>query len=155
MKDIVILALILIVGFLVWNSRVGYSAPPVEKMSNAPVSPDVIQAIIEKVQQSKPDEYPLETIFITPQADGSYTSRFMFFNTKKFSGAQYDIKAKVGEDGSVDLVNVDLTSTVDESTGYKPDTYMPYTTVTMSTSSQLASQPRTPVKTDLKLNIRS
>jgi hypothetical protein len=141
MKDIVILALILIVGFLVWNSRVGYSAPPVEKMSNAPVSPDVIQAIIEKVQQSKPDEYPLETIFITPQADGSYTSRFMFFNTKKFSGAQYDIKAKVGEDGSVDLVNVDLTSTVDESTGYKPDTYMPYTTVTMSTSSQLASRP--------------
>jgi hypothetical protein len=162
MKDIVILVLVVIVAFLVWNSRVnlsGYSATPVGQKSTAPVSPDIIQAIIEKVQQSKPDEYPLETLFVTPQADGSYATRFMFFNTRKFSGAQYDIKAKIGTDGSVELMNVDPTSAIDLTTAYKPDTYKPYADVQSNTSSQLASviasRPETPVNTDLRLNTRS
>jgi len=162
MKDIVILVLVVIVAFLVWNSRVnlsGYSSAPVSQMNNGPVSPDIIQAIIEKVQQSKPDEYPLETLFVTPQSDGSYATRFMFFNTKNFSGAQYDIKAKIGTDGSVDLVNINPTSSIDLTTAYKPDTYKPYTDIQTNTSSQLAStiasRPETPVKTNLTVGTRT
>jgi hypothetical protein len=41
----------------------------------------------------------------------------MFFNTRKFSGAQYDIKAKIGADGSVDLVNMNPTSAIDTDHG--------------------------------------
>ena len=161
MKDFVILVLVVIVAFLVWNSRVnlsGYSAPTAQT-SIGPVSPDIIQAIIEKVQQSKPDEYPLETLFVTPQPDGSYATRFMFFNTKKFSGAQYDIKAKIGTDGSVDLLQVDPTSSIDMTTAYKPDAYKPYADVQNNTGSQLASviatRPETPVKTNLTVGTRA
>jgi hypothetical protein len=148
MKDIVIFMLVVIVAFLVWNSRVSKYSAPVEQTGNLPVPPDVIQAIIEKVQQTKPDEYPLETIFVTPQADGSYSSRFMFFNTKLFSGAQYDIKAKVGPDGVVDILSTEPTSKIDTTTGYKPDTYKPYSDVS-------AGMPATPVVTDMRLNTRS
>jgi hypothetical protein len=161
MKDIVILILVVVVAFLVWNSRVnlsGYMAP-VEQMSNAPVSPDVIQAIIEKVQQTKPDEYPLETIFVSPQTDGSYSTRLMFFNTRKFSGSQYDIKAKIVADGSVELLNVDPSATIDTTTGFKPNTYKPYADIQKNTSSQLAaviaSRPETPVVTNLTVGTRA
>ena len=107
MKDIVILLLIVIVLFLVWNSRVTYTAPVAT--DNAPVPADVIQAILEKVQALKPDEYPIETLFITPQADGTYNTRFMFFNTKYFLGNQYDVKAKVSPDGTVAVSYTHLT----------------------------------------------
>jgi len=160
MKDLVIFVLVLVVAFLVWNSRVNvssYTAPVVS--GDAPVSPDIIQAIIEKVQQTKPNEYPLETVFVTPQADGSYISRFMFFNTKLFSGSQYDIKAKVGSDGSVDISDIGATSKIDLSTAYTPDEYMPYKNVQDNTSAQLASviasRPETPVVTNLTVGTRA
>ncbi len=156
-----ILLLVIIVVFLVWNSRVnlsGYVAPT-ENNENAPVPPDVIQAIIEKVQQNKPDEYPLETLFVTPQADGSYISRFMFFNTRKFLGNQYDVVAKVGENGNVDIISMSEFAKADPSTGYKPDTYKPYGDIESSSTSQLsallATRPETPVVTNMTLGTRS
>ena len=161
MKDLMILLLLIIVAFLVWNSRVnlsGYVAP-VANMENMPISPDIIQAIIEKVQQSKPDEYPLETLFVTPQADGSYVSRFMFFNTRKFLGNQYDVVAKVREDGNVDITNMTESAKSDPSTGYKPDTYKPYDDIEANSTTQLrtilATRPETPVVTEMHLGTRS
>jgi len=161
MKDLVILVLVIIVGFLVWNSRVtvsGYT-PPVETSTNVPVPPDVIQAILEKIQQTKPDEYPLETLFITPQADGVYTSRFMFFNTRKFFGNQYDVIAKVADDGTVEIQKMTEFSKPDPGTGYKPDTYKPYEDIQNNATSQLravlATRPETPVVTDMTLGTRA
>ena len=161
MKDLMILLLVIIVAFLVWNSRVnlsGYVAPAANN-GDAPVPPDVIQAIIEKVQQSKPDEYPLETLFVTPQADGSYVSRFMFFNTRKFLGNQYDVVAKVREDGNVDITSMTEFAKSDPSAGYLPDTYKPYDDIQANSTSQLsallASRPETPVVTNMTLGTRS
>ena len=160
MKDIVILVLVIIVAFLVWNSRVtvsGYTAPVAN--TNVPVPADVIQAIIDKVRQSKPDEYPIETLFITPQADGVYTSRFMFYNTRKFLGNQYDVIAKIGADGAVNIQNMTESSKEDTSTGYKPDTYKPYEDINNNSASQLkavlATRPETPVVTSLNLGTRA
>lgn len=156
-----ILLLVIILAFLVWNSRVnlsGYVAPTANN-GDAPVPPDVIQAIIEKVQQSKPDEYPLETLFVTPQADGTYVSRFMFFNTRKFLGNQYDVVAKIREDGNVDITRMTETAKPDPSAGYKPDTYKPYDNIQENSASQLsallATRPETPVVTDMRLGTRS
>jgi hypothetical protein len=161
MKDLMILLLVIIVAFLVWNSRVNLSGyvSPTANNGDAPVPPDVIQAIIEKVQQSKPDEYPLETLFVTPQADGSYVSRFMFFNTRKFLGNQYDVVAKVREDGNVDITSMTQFAKADPSTGYLPDTYKPYDDIQMNSTSQLsallATRPETPVVTNMTLGTRS
>ena len=161
MKDIVILVLVIIVAFLVWNSRItmsGYTDPPVAN-TNIPVPADVIQTIIDKIRQTKPDEYPIETLFITPQADGVYTSRFMFYNTRKFLGNQYDVIAKIGPDGAVNIQNMTESSKEDSSTGYKPDTYKPYEDINNNSASQLkavlATRPETPVVTSLNLGTRA
>jgi hypothetical protein len=161
MKDIMILLLVIIVVFLVWNSRVnlsGYVAPMAAD-GNSPISPDVIQAIIEKVQQTKPDEQPLETLFVNLQADGSYASRFMFYNTRKFLGSQYDVVSKIGEDGNVEIINMSESAKEDLSTGYQPDKYKPYKDIDNSSAAQLkallATRPETPVVTDMRLGTRS
>jgi hypothetical protein len=163
MKDLVILVLVIIVAFLVWNSRVnlsGYTAPvAANDGSTAPVPADVTQAILEKVQQTKPDEYPLETLFITPQADGSYATRFMFYNTRKFLGNQYDVIAKIASDGSVSITNMTESAKEDPSTGYKPDVYKPYEDIQTNSTNQLkavlATRPETPVTTNMTLGTRS
>ena len=136
MKDIVILVLVLGIAFLVWNGRTtaSYAAGDVEL--TAPVPPTIVQAIIEKVQALKPDMAPIDTVFVNIQPDGSYKSRIMFYNTKHFFGTQYDINAKVEADGSVNIMNIGDSSTIDPSAGYKPDKYMPWTEVAANLASQ-------------------
>lgn len=160
MKGLVILLLVAIIVFLLWNDRSRYAAPPMASDGgDAPVPADVIQAIIEKVQQTKPDEYPLETLFVNAQADGSYTSRFMFYNTRKFLGAQYDVVSKVLSDGNVEIVNISQSAKVDSEAGYKPDTYKPFEDITKNTTNQLkaviATRPETAEETKMRLGTRS
>ena len=136
MKDLIVLVLVLVILFLLWNGRgqATYAAGDVDL--TAPVPPNIVQAIIEKVQSMKPDIAPIDTVFVNVQPDGSYNSRIMFYNTKHFFGTQYDINAKVNPDGSVDVLNIGDSSTVDPSAGYKPDVYMPWTEVAENLSAQ-------------------
>jgi hypothetical protein len=138
MKDLVVLVLVLLILFMIWNGRntatSTYAAGDVNL--TAPVPLNIVQAIIEKVQSMKPDMAPIDTTFVNIQPDGSYNSRIMFYNTKHFFGTQYDISAKVNNDGSVDVLKIGDSSTVDPSAGYKPDAYMPWTSVQDSMSSQ-------------------
>lgn len=128
MKDLIVLILVLVILFMLWNGRTGaassYAAGDVNL--TAPVPPNIVQAIIEKVQSMKPDLAPIDTVFVNIQPDGSYNSRIMFYNTKHFFGTQYDVNAKVNDDGSVNIIKLGDSSTVDPSTGYKPDVYMPW-----------------------------
>jgi len=131
MKDLAVLVLAALVLFFVWNGRQGkksmYAAGDVNL--TAPVPPLIVQAIIEKVQSMKPDMAPIDTLFVNIQPDGSYNSRIMFFDTKHFLGAQYDVSAKVNTDGSVDILKLGDSSTVDPTTGYLPDVYQPWVDV--------------------------
>ena len=161
MKDLVILVLALIVAFMIWNSRVkvsGYAAPQ-QTVNSGPVSPEVVQAIIEKIREAKPDEYPIDTIYVKPQENGTYFSRFLFFNSRKFLGNQYDVNAKVGNDGSVEITDMSQSFKVDSNVGYIPDKYQPYQNIQGSTDAQLkavlASRPETPADPSKKLNTRS
>ena len=136
MKDIVILVLVLGIVFLIWNGRTTatYAAGDVDL--TAPVPPNIIQGIIEKVQAMKPDMAPIDTVFVNIQPDGSYRSRIMFYNTKHFFGAQYDINANVDANGSVNILNIGDSSTVDPTAGYLPDKYKPWTEVAANLDSQ-------------------
>lgn len=131
MKDLAVLVLAALVLFFVWNGRQGkksmYAAGDVNL--TAPVPPLIIQAIIEKVQSMKPDMAPIDTLFVNIQPDGSYNSRIMFFDTKHFLGAQYDVSAKVNTDGSVDILKLGDSATVDPTAGYMPDVYQPWVDV--------------------------
>ena len=69
MKDLVVLILVIMILFFIWNGRQGkvstYAAGDVNL--TAPVPPLVVQAIIEKVQSMKPDMAPIDTVFVNIQ----------------------------------------------------------------------------------------
>lgn len=136
MKDLVVLVLAALVLFFVWNDRrvATYAAGDVDL--TAPVPPLVVQAIIEKVQSMKPDLAPIDTVFVNIQPDGSYTSRIMFFDTKRFLGTQYDVSAKVSTDGSVDILKIGDSASVDPTAGYLPDVYQPWVDVQKNLDTQ-------------------
>jgi len=138
MKDIVILVLAALILFFLWNGRQGkistYEAGDITRV--APVPPLVVQAIIEKFQELKPDFAPIDTVFVNIQPDGSYKSRIMFFNTKQFFGAQFDINAKVNDDGSVNILDVGDANTIEATMGYKPGAYQTWTDVQKNLDAQ-------------------
>jgi hypothetical protein len=144
MKDLIILLLVALILFLIWNSRqgAGYSAegsPSPAGPSDAPVSPDVTQVIIEQVQKRLPMTYPLETLYIKSRGGNVYDARFMFFNTDGYYGTQYDVSASVGSGGDVQILNQTETAVVGDSAnpGYKPDKYQSYDIIESNLDQQL------------------
>ena len=150
MKDFVILVLVVILAFLMWNSRVTgtYTASPmgIPTDTSAAISPEITGAIIEKFQSSNPDLYPIETLFVNAQSDGkAFDSRVMFFNTKHFYGAQYDIQAQVDEDGSVKILKSTETASSEPGYGYVPDKYQPWNAIQGTLDAQLKKELAKPV----------
>ena len=144
MKDLIVLLLVAVILFLIWNGRqvVRYSddasASPMNP-SDASVSPDTIQVIIEKVQSGLPSMYPLETLYVKSTGEGMYDARFMFFNTDGYYGTQYDVKARVTADGVVDIINKSETAVTGDSgnPGYVADTYQSYDVIEANLDRQL------------------
>jgi hypothetical protein len=138
MKDLVVLVLAALILFFIWNGRQGKTAMYAAGDINlsAPVPPLIVQAIIEKVQSMKPDMAPIDTLFVNIQPDGTYNSRIMFFDTKRFLGTQYDVSAKVNTNGSVDILKIGDSATVDPTAGYIPDKYQPWTDVQKNLDAQ-------------------
>jgi len=144
MKDLILLLLAALILFLIWNGRqgAGYTAdmsPSPAGESDAPVSPDVTQVILEQVQKRLPSIYPLETLYIKNRGGNVYDARFMFFNTDGYFGTQYDVKASVGADGSVQILSQSETAVTGDSAnpGYKPDKYQPYEMIEANLDQQL------------------
>ena len=137
---VLIFAAILVWVFLRFSDEDKYDTAADQKQG---VHPDIIQVIIEKIQKSKPDEYPLETLFINKTGPDEYSARFMFINTQGYFGTQYDVQAKVFEDGSVNMINMTETAKVDSFdagfTGFRPDTYKKYEDINANLDSQLKS----------------
>jgi len=136
MKDLVVLILVIMILFFIMNGRQSATYAAGDVNLDAPVPPMVVQAIIEKVQSMKPDMAPIDTLFVNIQPDGSYMSRILFFDTKHFLGTQYDVSAKVKTDGSVDILKIGDSATVDPTAGYKPDVYQPWTDVVKNLGTQ-------------------
>jgi len=144
MKDLIILLLVALILFLIWNSRqgAGYStemSPSATGPSDAPVSPDVTQVIIEQVQKRLPTTYPLETLYIKSRGGNVYDARFMFFNTEGYYGTQYDVKASVGSGGDVQILSQSETAVTGDAAnpGYKPDKYQSYEIIEANLDQQL------------------
>jgi hypothetical protein len=137
---VLIFAAILIWIFLRFSDEDKYDTAADQKQG---VHPDIIQVIIEKIQKSKPDEYPLETLFINKTGPDEYSARFMFMNTQGYFGSQYDVQAKVFEDGSVNVINMTESAKVDSFdagfTSYRPDSYRKYDDINANLDSQLKS----------------
>jgi hypothetical protein len=143
MKDLIILLLVAVILFLVWNGRqtVRYDTqmPEPSVPSDAPVPPDVTQVIIEAVQKTTQSIYPLETLYIKNTGKGEYDARFMFFNTDGYYGSHYDVKANVGDDGSVQILSQSETAITGDAQnpGYVPVKYQTYDTIEENLNRQL------------------
>jgi hypothetical protein len=143
MKDLILTLLVAIVLFLIWNGRqvARYSgaspAPSPVGPSDAPVSPDVTQVILEAIQKTA--GYPLETLYIKNVGDDTYDARFMFFNTEKYFGTQYDVKAHLNSNGSVNIISQSETAMTGDSDNpaYVPDKYQPYEMIESNLDRQL------------------
>jgi hypothetical protein len=145
-KDFAIVLLASITLFLVWNGRKsGYSATsdtPVD--TSAAVPPEITMAILAKLQSLLKDSWPIDTVFVNPQTDGSYKARVLMFNTKRFFGTQYDVQANVNPDGSVNIIQQSESSQVDTLHGYKEDKYQNFQGIQQALDDQLkkyASEP--------------
>jgi hypothetical protein len=103
MKDLVILLLLALIAFLIWNGRqtATYDTAPAPQApsepDDAPVAPEVTQKILDQI---KTGEIPIETLFIKSLGDGNYSARFMFFNPNGYTGIQYDVTARVTVGGA-------------------------------------------------------
>jgi hypothetical protein len=107
MKDLIVLLLLALLVFLVWNGRqtAAYApdaAPQVGDVMPAdakPVPPEVTQRILDQIRTG---EIPIDTLFIKDLGEGNYSARFLFFNPNGYTGAQYDVTAKV-TDGAAEI----------------------------------------------------
>jgi len=148
MKTFIIVVLVLLALFFLFNKK-SYSSYAAEDIDrSAPIPPAVNEAILEKFLKGNPDLVPIDTVFINPQADGSYVSRVLFFNSSIFSGIQYDITSRVSPDGSVAILSSDLTSQPDPTVGFKPDKYKSWKEIDDNIQAVIAMTP-------LSLNTRS
>lgn len=137
---IILLAVATIVGILFTNS----TAPSLYA-EVAPVSPNIIQVIIEAIQKAEPWLQPVETIYITPktgtQGGVTYDARLMFLDTRGFFGIQYDVTASVSPAGAVTLLSKVASSSPDRNgpfQSYTPDKYQPFADVQADLNQQLA-----------------
>jgi hypothetical protein len=142
MQDVAIVALAAIAAFLLWN-RTGTRY---DEDAAQTVSPDVIQTIIESLQKDDRDLEPIETVFIKPRTDNTgsmfYDARFLFLNTRGYFGVQFDISARVNQDGSLRIVSKNNASGIDRSGPFNPytaDKYLPFPEVEASLDKQLNS----------------
>lgn len=107
MKSLIILLLVAIIFFLVWNGRqIKISqpvviTPQVAMEDDGPVSPDVTQRILDKIRIG---EIPIDTLSIKHMGDGNYNARFLFFDPKGYKGTQYDVSARV-VGGSTEIIS--------------------------------------------------
>ena len=138
---IILLAVATIVGILFTNS----TTPSLYAAEVAPVSPNIIQVIIEALQKAEPWLQPVETIYITPktgtQGGVTYDARLMFLDTRGFFGIQYDVTASVSPAGAVTLLSKVASSSPDRSgpfQSYTPDKYQPFADVQADLNQQLA-----------------
>lgn len=150
MKDIIALILVAIILFFVWNGRktastYTASASGIPTDTSAEVAPEIIAAIVEKLSHDEPDLTPIDTVFINPQGDNTFVSRFLFLNTKHFYGTQYDVKARIESDGSVSIIDKTASAKDEPGYGYVPDKYTPYSQVQANLDAQLKDLTSKPV----------
>ena len=136
-----VLLIVLLYLFFFWDPKSQYDIASDKKQS---IAPNIIQAVIEAVQKDKPDEVPLETLFINMVGNNTYSCRFMFLNTQGYFGTQYDVNATVTPEGSVSINQISTSAQVDNYdagfTPYKSDRYMDYGDITKSTENRFQQE---------------
>jgi hypothetical protein len=137
MKEVAIAFIVIVAALLFWNNRQSATYETAAGATVLPIQTDIVQVILEEVQRSLTDVVPIETLFVTRQGEDTYNSRFMFFNTSGFYGVQYDVQARVKQDGSVSIMSMTETARPDYSSAYVPDKYQSFDVIQANLDKQL------------------
>jgi hypothetical protein len=86
--NIVYLILIVIMIALIFSTRKDFMPKVSEHFS--PVQAWNIQNTVDAIQETKPG-FPIRTIYYNPNPDGTFLSRFLFYDTQTQKGVQYDV----------------------------------------------------------------
>lgn len=125
MNVLLLLALVvLVIWFFSGRKTSWYSGI----QSQVAVPETVIQDLATAVRRKDPDVFPVETIFINQNPDGTLMARMLFINLRGFFGIQYDIFART-TNGKVEIISKNETVAPDMSASFqpfKPDVYTPY-----------------------------
>jgi hypothetical protein len=65
-----VLLIVLLYLFFFWDPKSQYDIASDKKQS---IAPNIIQAVIEAIQKDKPDEVPLETLFVNSVGNNTYS----------------------------------------------------------------------------------
>ena len=135
MKDLIVLLLLALLVFLVWNGRQTATYAPdatpqvgdVTPAGDKPVPPEVTQRILDQIRTG---EIPIDTLFIKDLGEGNYSARFLFFNPDGYTGAQYDVTAKV-TDGAAEITAQTQVGGPDEwNPAYRGQDFTPWAALT-------------------------
>ena len=126
MKVLLLLALAVLVLWFFRTSKVsGYSG---SQQETSVVPEAVIQDIATEVRRKDPDVFPVETIFVNSNPDGTLMARMLFINLRGYFGTQYDIFARLNN-GKVEIISKNETPAPNMDSvfqPYRPDIYTPY-----------------------------
>ena len=122
-----VLVLLALVVFTLWyfsTPRSFYSGI----QTGTPVPETIVQDLATAVRKEDQNLFPVETIFINTNPDGSLSARMLFINLRGFFGVQYDILGRVSG-GKVSIISKSETIPPNMEGAfqpYKPDVYTPY-----------------------------
>lgn len=125
MNVLVLVALVLLVIWFFSGRKTSWYSGI---QSQTAVPETVIQDLATAVRRTDPDVFPVETIFINQNPDGTLMARMLFINLRGFFGVQYDVFARVAN-GKVEIISKNETVAPDMSSSFqpfKPDVYTPY-----------------------------
>lgn len=124
MQVLVFLALVIFALWYFSTPRSYYSGI----QTGTAVPETVTQDLATAVRREDQNLFPVETIFINQNPDGSLTARMLFINLRGFFGVQYDVLGRV-DGGKVSIISKNETIPPNMEGSFqpfKPDVYMPY-----------------------------
>ena len=124
MQVLVLLALVIFTLWYFSTPRSFYSGG----QSGTAVPETIIQDLATAVRREDQNLFPVETIFVNSNPDGSLTARMLFINLRGFFGVQYDILGRI-DSGKVSIISKNETippSMEGAFQPYRPDVYTPY-----------------------------
>lgn len=96
MKSLLIFILVGLIVYILFGGKEGYddAVPRVQR-----ISASVIQAIIDKIVERKPNLSPIDTVFVDATSPTTVSGRFLFLDKESYAGIQYDVTAQLGPTG--------------------------------------------------------
>jgi hypothetical protein len=88
MRELIACVIALGVLLYLYKDKVLIASAPKKEMFQV----EALQNALNMLYERETDIYPIDTVYFNDNGNGNFSGRFMFLNTKDFSGVQYDVE---------------------------------------------------------------